>query len=295
MRTSFRTVVAAAALAAAVACSSSKPADKPKAAGPADAGAGSIAERIASTGPLSEAEFKALHELNSETPPPAKGEMIEVGGARAYLSLPPGATAPMPGIVVIHEWWGLNPHIQHWTDRLAGLGFAALAVDLYGGTVATTPDEAMAAMKAVDEATARRVLAAAVDFLAADPRIKAPRRGVIGWCFGGGWSLQTAIDHPQLDAAVMYYGRPDTDPARLGRIRAKLLGVFGNQDTGIPKEKVDELEAALKKAGVDAKILRYDADHAFANPSGPHYQETAATEAWKEVARFLADNLQPRT
>src|SRR5688500_8572733 len=120
MRTSLRTLAAAAGLAALTACSSSKPADKPKAAGPADAGAGSIAERIASTGPLSEAEFKALHELRDDQPPPAKGEMIEVGGARAYLSLPPGATAPMPGVVVIHEWWGLNPHIQHWTDRLAG-------------------------------------------------------------------------------------------------------------------------------------------------------------------------------
>src|SRR5687768_3865248 len=108
MRTLPRTVVAAAALAAA--CSSSKPADKPKAAGPADAGAGAIAERIASTGPLSEAEFKAMHELRSDQPPALKGEMIQVGGARAYLSLPPGATAPVPGIVVIHEWWGLNVH-----------------------------------------------------------------------------------------------------------------------------------------------------------------------------------------
>jgi carboxymethylenebutenolidase len=272
-----------------IACSSSKPADKPKWGASADAG---VAERIAGTGALSEAEFKALHELRTDQPPALQGQLIQVGGARAYLSLPRGATAPTPGIVVIHEWWGLNQHIQHWADRLAGLGYAALAVDLYGGTVATTPDEAMAAMKAVDEGNARRILAAAVDFLAADSRVQAPRRGVIGWCFGGGWSLQTAIDHPQLDAAVIYYGRPETDAARLGRIEAKVLGVFARQDKGIANEAVDKLEQDLKKAGVAVEIHRYDADHAFANPSSPRYQEAAAEAAWKEVVDFLDATLR---
>ena len=277
------------ATAALVACSSSRPAEKPAAAGPADAGAGTIAERIASTGPLSEQEFKAMHELRDDTPPAPRGIELQVGGARAYLSLPQNKLAPVPGIVVIHEWWGLNQHIQHWTDRLAGLGYAALAVDLYGGVIATTPEQAMAAMKSVQEKDARRILAAAVDFLDSDPRIKAPRRGVIGWCFGGGWSLQTAIDHPQLDAAVIYYGRPETDPAQLGRIRARVLGVFANQDKGIPPETVAQLEAGLKKAGVVHEIVRYDADHAFANPSGPRYDPAAAEAAWKETARFLAE------
>ncbi len=282
-------MIAAAAL---VACSSSKPADKkPAETGPPDAAVGDISERIASTGPLSEQEFKAMHELTDQAAPAPRGVELQVGGARAYLSLPQEKLAPVPGIIVIHEWWGLNQHIQHWTDRLAGLGYAALAVDLYGGVVATTPDQAMAAMKSVQEKDARRILAAAVDFLASDPRIKAPRRGVIGWCFGGGWSLQTAIDHPQLDAAVIYYGRPELDPARLGRIRARVLGIFASKDQGIPPDVVNQLEAGLKKAGVKHEIHRYDADHAFANPSGPRYEQAAADAAWKETARFLAETL----
>lgn len=278
-------IIAAAAL---VACSSSKPADKkPAETGPPDAAVGDIAERIASTGPLSEQEFKAMHELTDQAAPAPRGVDIQVGGARAYLSLPQEKLAPVPGIIVIHEWWGLNQHIQHWTDRLAGLGYAALAVDLYGGVVATTPDQAMATMKSVQEKDARRILAAAVDFLASDPRIKAPRRGVIGWCFGGGWSLETAMDHPELDAAVIYYGQLDTDPANLKKIEARVLGVFANQDKGIPPAEVDTFEAALKEAGVDATIKRYDADHAFANPSGPRYDQEDAAAAWEELVAFL--------
>jgi len=134
--------------------------------------------------------------------------------------LPEGATAPLPAVIVIHEWWGLNDHVRHWADRLAADGYAALAVDLYGGKVATTPDEAMAAMKSVDEAKAKAksMLAAAHRFLADDPRIDAKRRGVIGWCFGGAWSLQHAIAEADLDAAVIYYGRLSTEPAQLAKI-----------------------------------------------------------------------------
>jgi len=290
------------ALAVVTACSStSKPAEQ--AAPPAEttttttstpAAGGSddeVAARIASTGPLSEAEFKALHQLRSDAPPAPRGEMIELAGARAYLSLPAGAAAPVPGIVVIHEWWGLNQNIEYWADRLAGLGYAALAVDLYSGQVATTPDQAMTYMKAVDGDAARRILSAAVDFLASDPRVRAPRRAVVGWCFGGGWSLQTGIDHPELDAVVVYYGQPELDPARLGHIKGKLLGIFANRDKGITPDKVNALEQALHQAGVDATIRRYDADHAFANPSSGRYDEPAAAAAWQEMVGFLTRNL----
>jgi carboxymethylenebutenolidase len=252
------------------------------------------AERIAGTGPISEEEFKAMHELRAETPPAAEGQDIEVGGAKAYLSLPKGATAPVPGIVVIHEWWGLNDNIRHWSDRLAALGYAALAVDLYSGTVATTPDEAMAAMKTVKTEDAKRVISAAVDFLKNDARVKAPQEAVIGWCFGGGWSLETAMDHPELDAAVIYYGQLDTDPANLKKIKAHLLGIFANQDKGIPPAEVDKFETALKEAGVDATIKRYDADHAFANPSGPRYDQEDAAAAWQELVDFLRATMPPQ-
>ena len=244
-----------------------------------------------STGGLDEASFKAMHQLRADAAPALKGTTIDLAGGKAYLSLPAGSP-PFPALVVIHEWWGLNQHIEHWADRLAGAGYATLAVDLYGGKVATTPDEAMAAMKAVDKTRAAATLDAAVDFLAKDSRITASRRGVMGWCFGGGWSLQTALAHPELDAAVIYYGQLETDPTALAAIKSKVLGIFATRDKGIPIEQVDKFEAGLKQAGVDAKILRYDADHAFANPSGNNYDQPAATAAWGEVEKFLAANLK---
>jgi carboxymethylenebutenolidase len=276
----------------------------PPAAPPSDAGAASAVPGPASspsaappaasphTGILSEEAFKALHQLTAEKAPPPKGHTIQIDGVRAYLSVPAGAKPPLPGVIVIHEWWGLNEHIMHWTDRLAEDGYAALAVDLYGGKVARTPDEAMAAMKAVDEAAALKVVRAAHRFLETDPRVQAPRTASIGWCFGGAWSLQLALNEPALDAAVIYYGRLVTDPKKLEAIRAPLLGVFGNKDEGIPPKAVDEFDRALHDAGVVHTILRYDAQHAFANPSGARYDQKAAEEAWRHVRGFLAARLK---
>lgn len=240
---------------------------------------------------VSEADFVALHSLKAEQAPAAKGQMITLGDTQAYLSLPEGAKGPMPGIVVIHEWWGLNSHIKHWADRLAAEGYAALAVDLYGGQVATAPEQAMSLMKAVDPAKAQATLAQAFGLLAEDARIMATKRASIGWCFGGGWSLQLALAQP-VDAAVVYYGRLVTDPAELEKVQGKLLGVFGNLDEGIPVADVNAFEKGLKEAGVRARILRYDANHAFANPSSARYDGAAAEQAWAEVQEFLRAELR---
>jgi carboxymethylenebutenolidase len=247
---------------------------------------------MTNTGILSEQEFAALHELTQAEAPPPKGIEIELAGAKAYLSLPAGAKAPLPGVVVIQEWWGLNGHIRHWTDRLAADGYAALAVDLYGGKVATTPEQAMALMKAVDDARAREILGAAHRFLAEDPRVKASKRGVIGWCFGGGWSLQHAIMQPDLEAAVIYYGRLETDPKVLATIEAPVMGVFGDQDEGIPPAAVEEFANAMKVAGESLALHRYDAPHAFANPSSANYDAKAAEDAWSNVRAFFGEHLR---
>ncbi len=241
---------------------------------------------------LSEEAFKALHQLKGEKAPPLHGQMIEIKGTDAYLSLPKGKQAPMPGVVVIQEWWGLNEHIKHWADRLAEDGYAAVAVDLYGGKVATTPDQAMEMMKAVDKKKALEIVLAGHDFLEQDARIKAPKTGSIGWCFGGGWSLQLALHAPDLDAAVIYYGHLVTDPAELRAIKAPILGIFANRDKAITPEQVNEFDKALTTAGVEHTILRYDADHAFANPSGPRYNEAAAKDAWAKAQAFLAAKLK---
>ncbi|HYL06449.1 MAG TPA: dienelactone hydrolase family protein, partial [Thermoanaerobaculia bacterium] len=199
---------------------------------------------------------------------------------RGYLAQPvtsPGkasggtAAAPVPlaGIIVIHEWWGLNDNVKAMTRRLAGEGYVALAVDLYGGKVADNPDGAKQLMGAVmaDRASATATLRAADEFL---KRQGAPKIGVIGWCFGGGWSLAAALDLPEgIDAAVMYYGQPEKDRARLERLRAPLLGLFGADDKSILPAAVKEMEATLKQLGKNVEIHIYDgAGHAFANPSG---------------------------
>ncbi|MEM7154402.1 MAG: dienelactone hydrolase family protein [Myxococcota bacterium] len=244
------------------------------------------------TGILDEADFAALHQLTDDKAPLPRGEELELAGARVYLSLPAEATAPLPAVVVIHEWWGLNEHIKHWTDRLAEDGYAALAVDLYGGQVATDRETALALMKGVDEARAQEILAAAHQFLADDGRVKADKRGVVGWCFGGGWSLQHALSHPDLDAAVIYYGRLETDPKVLGTINAPVMGVFGNQDAGIPPAAVDAFADGMKDAGKSLTVHRYDAQHAFANPSSGRYNPEAAEDAWGHARAFFSEHLK---
>jgi len=281
------------------ACASSRSSTTPAPAGSPDGQAGQgktsasepqrTAEKVG--GGLTEAEFKALHAAPAGTVPALKGKDITVGGAKAYLSLPPNAKAPLPGIVVIHEWWGLNDNIRHWTDRLAADGYAAVAVDLYGGVVATTPDEAMAAIKKVDDAQALAILRAGHKFLVEDERIRAPRTGSIGWCFGGRKSLELAIGEPDLDACVVYYGNPITEAAPLAPMKAELLGVFGSRDKSIPPEKLAAFRAALKEAGKVFDIREYDAEHAFANPSNPRYDEVNAAKAWEVTREFLKRKL----
>jgi carboxymethylenebutenolidase len=242
------------------------------------------------TAALSEAEFAKLHELKAGKAPKLLGVNIEVAGAKAYLSLPLKGK-PTAAVLVIHEWWGLNDHIKHWSDRLAADGYAALAIDLYGGVVATTREGASTAMRSVDAVAAAKVLEAAHAFLASDPRVKARKRACIGWCFGGGWSLRHAIASPDLDAAVVYYGHLTTDAERLAAIRAPILGVFGDKDRGIPPASVDAFAKAMKKAGKSLELRRYDANHAFANPSSARYDKVNAGKAWREVRAFLKQHL----
>lgn len=236
------------------------------------------------------------------TPPaqPVTGQAVAYGQAggkpiTGFLARPKNARRPLPAIVVIHEWWGLNDNIRDMARRLAGEGYTALAVDLYGGATASTPDQAMQLMQAVgkDPAAAKANLRQAYDYLVA--REHAPKVGVIGWCFGGGWSLQTALMLPdKIGATVIYYGHLTTDRAELAKLQMPILGFFGAQDQSIPVASVREFEATLKSLGKPVETHVYEgAGHAFANPSGTSYRPQAASDAWQRTVAFLAKNLKP--
>lgn len=205
-----------------------------------------------------------------------------------YFAAPSDVFEPLPAVILIHEWWGLNDNVRAMADRLAGEGYMVLAVDLYGGETATTPDDARQLMLKVveDPEPARQNLQAAYRFL---ETAGAPRIGSLGWCFGGGWSLNAALLFPdELDAAVIYYGQVTDDEETLRPVNTPILGLFGGADTGIPVASVEAFRASLERLRKDFEIYVYpDVSHAFANPTGQNYNAEAATDAWAKTVEFL--------
>ena len=212
---------------------------------------------------------------------------------QAMLHTPTGK-GPFPGIIVIHEWWGLNDWVKEQASKLADQGYAALAVDLYRGKVATTPEEAHEIMRGVPEDRAKRDLHAAFEFLKSQENVKPDRIASIGWCMGGGYSLDVALQEPTLSAAVINYGHLATDANSLKQINAAVLGNFGGQDRGIPVEDVKKFEQALRDLGKQADIKIYpDAGHAFENPNNKTgYRPEDAADAWQRTVNFLASKLK---
>lgn len=219
-----------------------------------------------------------------------------VNGAsiKGYLARPDTMAAEKSGVIVIHEWWGLNDNIRKMTRRLAGQGYVALAVDLYRGRSASNPDSARKLMQAAmnRRGAATDNLKQAYQYLAGEAG--ASKVGVIGWCFGGGWSLNTALALPdKIDATVIYYGQLVTDPDRLQALSMPILGNFGAEDGAIPPGKVRRFETVLDSLGKSADIKIYEgAGHAFANPSGNRYQPEAAKDAWMRTLGFFRQHLR---
>ncbi len=206
----------------------------------------------------------------------------------------PAGKGPFPALVVIHEWWGLNDWVKEQASKLADEGYVTLAVDLYRGKVATTPDEAHEIMRGVPEDRAARDLHAAVEFLKSQSDVKKDRIGSIGWCMGGGYSLDVALQEPTLAAAVINYGHLAADPDSIKKINASVLGIFGGQDRGIPVDDVKKFEQELKQHGNKVEIVIYpDAGHAFENPNNKTgYRAEDAADAWKHTTSFLAATLK---
>ncbi len=234
------------------------------------------------------------HRFNTKIPTKFSGRMLEAKSAsgqsfRIYAS---GDPASSKQILLIHEWWGLNPHIKGLADQFARLGYRSFAVDLYGGKFAEKPEDARKLMGSAMEhqGVILEKLAAAVK-LARSENPKA-KLGTIGWCFGGGWSLQTALRHGKdVAACVVYYGQLVTEPEALSALSAPVLGVFAKRDGWINPDMVKKFEAAMKTAGKTLVVASYDADHAFANPSQQRFREKPARDAWRKTLAFLEAHL----
>ena len=200
-----------------------------------------------------------------------------------------------PGLIVIHEWWGLNDWVKQQAQQFADQGYVALAVDMFRGQVATSPEMAHELTRGVPQDRGVRDLMAAAAWLAKQPDVDPNRIGAIGWCWGGGFAAQLAVADPNLKAVVINYGALPTDKSALERIHAKVLGNFGGLDRGITPDDVHAFEAAMQSLGkpADAKIYP-DAGHAFENPTNAGgYKPADAADAEHRSGAFLREQLHP--
>jgi carboxymethylenebutenolidase len=206
----------------------------------------------------------------------------------------PSGKGPFPALVVIHEWWGLNDWVKEQAAKLADQGYVTLAIDLYRGNVATTPEQAHELMRGVPDDRATRDLLAASTYLRSLKQVDPARVGSIGWCMGGGYSLDLAIHDPRLAATVINYGHLATEDATLKQINAPILGIFGGQDKGIPPDAVHKFEQQMKGLNKSVEVVIFpDAGHAFENPNNKTgYRPQDAEKAWTDTVNFLSQELK---
>ncbi len=206
-------------------------------------------------------------------------ESRETGKFIVYMS---GAMDAKKSVLLIHEWWGLNPHIKGIADQFAKMGYAAYVVDLYDGRITDNPEKAAEYMKMVDPTLAMAKIKTALAFIKKYHK----KVATLGWCFGGGYSLKASLAEP-VDATVIYYGELETDPKVLSKLKGPVLGIFAKQDKWITPDKVAAFEKAIKTAGVKYEGKTYDADHAFANPSNVKFAQEQAKDAWSLTVKFI--------
>jgi carboxymethylenebutenolidase len=205
---------------------------------------------------------------------------------------PTMSTEKLPGVIMIHENRGLNDNIKDTADILAKQGYVVLAVDLFQGQVTADPNQARELSSSVrnNPGIAIENMKSAIAYLSSLQNVNASRIASIGWCFGGGQSLQLALnseDHP-LAATIIYYGQVVNDTNEISKIKWPVLGVFGDQDQSISVDSVKAFEQALNETGVTNEIYIYPGvGHAFANPSNDNYAPQETADAWKKTLAFL--------
>lgn len=188
-------------------------------------------------------------------------------------------------LFVFQEWWGLNDYIKLESEKLQKeLGdVTVIALDLYDGKIASTPQEASQYVQSVKDKRIQTIIRAAIQYVGKDAQI-----ATLGWCFGGGWSLQSALlMGKQAIGCVIYYGMPEKDVKKLKTLNCDVLGIFGTQDQHISPKVVAQFEKNMKAAKKNLEVHNYDAVHAFANPSNPKYDQVHADDAHAKVMTFL--------
>ena len=233
--------------------------------------------------------FAALHPKPLlVNPEDLLGKMINfdaADGKQANAYFIPAKKKTNKYLIVIQEWWGLNDNVKMESDKYyTDLGNVnVIAVDMYDGKVAATPDSAMKLMRGANMERMTAIIQGAIKYAGTKAAIYS-----VGWCFGGMWSLQTAIlAGPQAKGTVMYYGRPETNMDKLKSIQCDVIGFFGNKDQSPSPTMVNEFEKNMKEAGKNLSVNRYDAGHGFANPSNPSFNAAAKEDAYAKAIAFL--------
>ena len=209
-----------------------------------------------------------------------------------HFAFPSDMIEPLPAIVVVHDWWGLNENALNDARRLAAEGYMVLAIDLYDGEVVSNVTSARAKMISVVEhpKNVESNLHQALEFV----RIAgAPQVATLGWGLGGRWALDAAVMFPdQVDAAVLYYGQVSDDEDRLAGVDGPVLGIFGDRDRGIKIDTVRRFEAAMQRLRKDLTLVVYEGvGHGFADPARTNYRSDITEDAWQRTTDFLAANL----
>ena len=253
----------------------------------------SIEKEVSFTSFSEQKEFRDIHQVPAVfTLKDAKGSMITFKTKDGKTTNGYFVKSDKPSnkfIFVFHEWWGLNDYIKKESDELKQkLGDVnILAIDLYDGKVADNREDAAKYMQSVDQDRALNIVSGAIDFAGMEAKV-----GTIGWCFGGGWSLQASIMlGKQGNACVMYYGIIENSPETFKELNAPVLGIFAEKDGWVNPEVYGNLEKNLLTAGKKVTIKSFNADHAFANPSNAKFDENATKEAKGLTVKFFKDNL----
>ena len=202
----------------------------------------------------------------------------------AYL-IEPANAHNAPGIIVIQEWWGLNDNIKMESDKYyTDLGNVnVIAVDMYDGKVAATPDSAMKLMRGANMERMTAIIQGAIKYAGTKAAIYS-----VGWCFGGMWSLQTAmLAGAQAKGCVMYYGRPESNLEKLKTIQCDVIGFFGTKDNSPSPAMVNEFENNMKSLNKNFTRNNYDAGHGFANPSNAKHDPAMSKEAYDMAIGYL--------